>query len=80
MREGVWLLLIIVSFYLLTLVGVALFVEKAPHIAVERSIWILVTEVCLFATFERRTALIMSSVIYGALLATIASFLIFQGA
>lgn len=80
LREGGWLLLIIVSFYLLTLVGVALFVEKAPHIAVERSIWILVTEVCLFATFERRTALIMSSVIYGALLATVASFLIFQGA
>lgn len=55
------------------------FFQNDTSVAVEHGIWILVVEVCLFATLKRQTALVLSSILYGALFTIIGSFVYAQG-
>lgn len=75
LRQAVWAVFVFGSVHLLTLIAEALFFHNDTSIAVEHGIWTLVVEVCLFATLKRQTALVLSTILYSALLAIIGSFL-----
>lgn len=76
LRQAVWAVFVFGSVHLLTLIAEALFFHNDTSVAVEHGIWILVVEVCLFATLKRQTVLVLSSLLYGALLTIIGSFLL----
>jgi signal transduction histidine kinase len=75
LRQAVWAVFLFGSIHLLTLIGQALFLHNDTAVAVEHGIWILVVEVCLFATLKRQTALVLSTILYSGLLAIIGTFL-----
>eukprot|EP00439_Symbiodinium_sp_Y106_P088166 s1_g702.t1 len=78
LRQAAWAVFIVGSLHLLVLICVALIFENDTPVAVEHAIWILVVEVCLFATLERRLALVLSTILYFALLAIVGGFLLTQ--
>ncbi len=79
LRPAVWMTFGIGSLHLLSVVATALYLDGDIAIAVEHSVWILVMEVCLFATLARRVAFILSSILFGALLSIVGSFMFVQG-
>ncbi len=77
LRLAIWSVFVFGSFHLLSFVAVGLFIDNDVPLAVEHAIWVLALEVCLFATLKRQTALVLSCLLYGALIALVVGFTIF---
>lgn len=78
LRRVVWAIYGLGAFHLLSFVSVSLYLNNDIAIAVEHGVWLMAIEVCLFATFNRKTALLLSTGLFGAWLAIVAGFLLSQ--
>ena len=78
LQKVVWGVFGIGGFYLFAVINSALFIQDDIPIALQHAMWIVPIQVCFFATVPRRTAAVLSSILFGILSISFAIFFITQ--
>ena len=79
LQNVVWAVFWIGSLYLFWIINTALFVQNDLPIALQHAMWIVPIQVCFFATVPRRTASVLSSILFAILSIVFATFFINRG-